>query len=102
MNNSYLERAKKVITDPKILSIVAGKRARQLAWGARPMLKCDATNHLDVALLEIAEGKLYYKEGEATEEIDIFADITESSEAAVQALADESEEAVEEKQENAE
>ena len=109
MNNSYLERAKKVITDPKILSIVAGKRARQLAWGARPMLKCDAANHLDVALLEIAEGKLYYKEGEATEEVDIFADITESAEAAeaaVQALAEEAgadvAEADEEKQEGAE
>lgn len=105
MNNSYLERAKKVITDPKILSIVAGKRARQLAWGARPMLKCDAANHLDVALLEIAEGKLYYKEGETTEEVDIFADITESADAAVQALADESGETevdVEEKPESTE
>ncbi|MDD5698304.1 MAG: DNA-directed RNA polymerase subunit omega [Victivallaceae bacterium] len=79
MNNSYLERAKKVITDPKILSIVAGKRARQLAWGARPMLKCDSENHLDVALLEIAEGKLYYAYGTGTE-TDIFANITESPE----------------------
>lgn len=79
MNNSYLERAKKVITDPKILSIVAGKRARQLAWGARPMLKCDSENHLDIALLEIAEGKLYYTEGSDDSEIDIFADIAESA-----------------------
>ena len=77
MNNSYLERAKKVITDPQILSIVAGKRARQLAWGARPMLKCDTANHLDVALMEIAEGKLYYTQGEK-KEIDIFADVTAS------------------------
>jgi hypothetical protein len=71
VNNSYLERAKKVITDPQILSIVAGKRARKLAWGARPMLKCDSDNHLDVALLEIAEGKLYYTKGEAGSEVDI-------------------------------
>ena len=80
MNNSYLERAKKVIPDPQILSIVAGKRARQLAWGARPMLKCDTANHLDIALLEIAEGKLYYTEGGEEAEVDIFAGITESTE----------------------
>ena len=76
MNNLYLERAKKIITDPQILSIVAGKRARQLAWGARPMLKCDTANHLDIALLEIAEGKLYYTEGGENTEVDIFANIT--------------------------
>ena len=83
MNNSYLERAKKVITDPKILSIVAGKRARQLAWGARPMLKCDTANHLDIALLEIAEGKLFFTQGDENAEIDIFAEITEDVEESV-------------------
>ena len=83
MNNSYLERAKKVITEPQILSIVASKRARQLALGGRPMLKCDTANHLDIALLEIAEGKLYYTHGTGEEaEIDIFADVTKSTEAA--------------------
>lgn len=61
MNNAYLERAKKVITDPQILSVVAAKRARQLALGGRPMVKCDSENHLDVALLEIAEGLLGYE-----------------------------------------
>ena len=61
MNNEYLNRAKKVITDPQILSVVAAKRARQLATGARPMIKCDMTNLLDVALLEIAEGLLTYE-----------------------------------------
>lgn len=85
MNNSYLERAKKVITDPQILSIVAGKRARQLAWGARPMLKCDTANHLDIALLEIAEGKLYYTHGEENTKVDIFAEITKDVEAAPKA-----------------
>ena len=68
MNNEYLNRAKKVITDPQILSVVAAKRARQLATGARPMIKCDSSNLLDVALLEIAEGLLTYEFGdEATE-----------------------------------
>ncbi len=88
MNNSYLERAKKVITDPQILSIVASKRARQLAMGARPMLKCDTANHLDVALLEIAEGKLYYTHGEKNAEVDIFAEIAADTEAAPKAAKD--------------
>ena len=61
MNNAYLNRAKQVIPDPQILSVVAAKRARQLATGARPMIKCDMTNLLDVALLEIAEGLLTYE-----------------------------------------
>ena len=62
MNNDYFARAKKVITDPQILAVVAAKRARQLAVGnARPMVKCDSPNLLDIALLEIAEGLLRYE-----------------------------------------
>ena len=63
MNNAYLNRAKEVIPDPQILSVVAAKRARQLATGARPMIKCDSSTLLDVALLEIAEGLLSYEFG---------------------------------------
>ncbi len=63
MNNSYLARAKKMIPDPQILSVVAAKRAKQLAMGARPMIKCDSENYLDWALLEIAEGLLSYEFG---------------------------------------
>jgi DNA-directed RNA polymerase omega subunit len=62
MNNDYFARAKKVITDPQVLAVVASKRARQLAIGnARPMVKCDSPNLLDIALLEIAEGLLSYE-----------------------------------------
>lgn len=62
MNNEYLARAKERIPDPQILSVVAAKRAKQLALKkARPMVECDANQHLDVALLEIAEGKLTYE-----------------------------------------
>ena len=62
MNNDYLARAKKQIPDPQILSVVAAKRAKQLALGkARPMVKCDSKQILDVALLEIAEGLLSYE-----------------------------------------
>ena len=58
MNNEYFARAKKVITDPQVLAVVASKRARELAMGKRPMTKCDSPNLLDIALLEIAEGLL--------------------------------------------
>ena len=61
MNNDYLARAKKAIPDVQILSVVAAKRARQLATGARPMIKCKDENVLDIALLEIAEGLLSYE-----------------------------------------
>lgn len=62
MNNDYLARAKERIPDPQILSVVAAKRAKQLALGkARPMVKCDSKQILDVALLEIAEGLLSYE-----------------------------------------
>lgn len=74
MNNSYFERAKKVITDPKILSLVVAKRARQLALGMRPMVKCKSENWLDVAMLEVAEGKLSYEFSDLPEE-DIFAQV---------------------------
>lgn len=63
MNNAYLARARKVISDPQILSVVAAKRAKQLGLGGRPMIKCDSENLLDVALLEIAEGLLSYEFG---------------------------------------
>lgn len=58
MNNEYLERAKEVIPDVKTLIVLASKRAKQLAYGARPTVRCKEENHLDVALLEIAEGKI--------------------------------------------
>lgn len=78
MNNIYLERAKKVIGDPKILSLVTAKRARQLALGMRPMVKCKSENWLDVALLEVAEGKLSYEFSDLPEEDTFLADQSET------------------------
>ena len=62
MNDKYLERAKEKIENPKVLAVVASKRARQLARGAKRMVKTSDTEFLDIALLEIAEGALDYKE----------------------------------------
>ena len=64
MNNDYLYLAKQAIPDVQVLSVVAAKRARQLATGARPMIKCKDENVLDIALLEIAEGLLTYYFGD--------------------------------------
>ncbi len=58
MNNEYLARAREQISDSKTLILLASKRARSLAYGARPMVRCKEENFLDVALLEIAEGLL--------------------------------------------
>lgn len=65
MNESYLERARKVIPDPRLLVIATAKRTRQLArGGSRPMVRCDDQNLLDIALLEIAEGLIKLEPGE--------------------------------------
>ena len=69
MNNDYLYRAQEIVEDPRILAIVTSRRAKQLALGARPMVKCDSTNHLDIALLEIAEGKLSFELSEDAPEL---------------------------------
>ncbi len=73
MNNEYVARAKAVIEDPKELITVAMKRANQLAHGAKPMIRTNHDKHLDIALLEIAEGLLgINREGE--EETDSLVD----------------------------
>ena len=56
MNDSYLERAIKQIQDPKVLSILAAKRARELARGNKPLVRTEDKEFVDIALLEIAEG----------------------------------------------
>jgi DNA-directed RNA polymerase omega subunit len=65
MNDAYLERAKKVITDPRLLVIATAKRTRQLArGGSRPMVRSNDQNLLDIALLEIAEGLIAIEPGD--------------------------------------
>ncbi len=50
----------KVDNDRYILSIIVAKRAEQLANGAEPLVKADKDKEkfTDIALLEIAEGKI--------------------------------------------
>ena len=60
MNISYLELAKERVANVPLLINMASRRVRQLVQGQRPLVKPDAPHmpHLDIALKEIAEGKL--------------------------------------------
>ena len=61
MNEKYLDLARQVVPDKRLLINAASKRAAELARNARPLVVVppqDDRNFLDIALLEIAEGKL--------------------------------------------
>lgn len=60
MNLEYLEKAKERIPNVPLLINVVSRRVRQLNAGNRPLVKPDSPQmaNLDIALKEIAEGKL--------------------------------------------
>jgi DNA-directed RNA polymerase subunit omega len=60
MNATYLEKARERMPNIPLLVNVVSKRARQLNAGQRPLVKPDKPDmdHMDLALKEIAEGKL--------------------------------------------
>lgn len=60
MNDTYLEKAKERMPNIPLLINVVSKRVRQLNRGDRPLIKPDTPDmdNLDLALKEIAEGKL--------------------------------------------
>ena len=60
MNDKYLQRALEKIPDKRSLILLASKRAKQLAKGERPLVRHKELDHIDVALLEIAEGQLIF------------------------------------------
>ena len=68
MNATYLEKAKERMPNIPLLVNVVSKRVRQLNAGQRPLIKPDTPDmdHLDLALKEIAEGKLSAELGEFT------------------------------------
>ncbi len=66
MNQELLEKSKQIVPNPRELVFLASSRAKQLARGARPMIKSDSDNYLDIALLEIVEGKLDIDKGRKT------------------------------------
>jgi DNA-directed RNA polymerase subunit omega len=66
MTSQLIEEAAKVIPVPQVLINVVSKRVRQLSHGHRPMVDHGPrTSYADIALKEIIEGKLAYREPEA-------------------------------------
>ena len=72
--NSGVEPGEQPVVQSRYSIVIAtAKRARQLALGARPMVKCDSENHLDVALLEIGQGLIGYEFGNPEAQAEVAA-----------------------------
>lgn len=80
MGKVYIDDLKNKIGNRYILTILASKRARHIKsrinadkymrickW-PKPLLETDSEKPLNIALEEIAEGKIYYKESKKKEE----------------------------------
>jgi DNA-directed RNA polymerase subunit omega len=62
MNPNLVKAAAEVITNPKILVNMVSQRVRQLCLGHRPMVEfIPGLGHADIALSEIAAGKLSFE-----------------------------------------
>ncbi len=59
LNNLYVEKALKQVPDKNLLVNLASKRASEISRGAKPLVDVPVdTVALDIALLEIGEGKV--------------------------------------------
>ena len=68
MNEDYLAQARQKVSDVRMFIVGVSRRAAELAKGARPMVKLSyeeevEKDYLNIALLEVAEGKLIIKPG---------------------------------------
>ena len=62
MNPNLVKAAAEVIPNPKILVNMVSQRVRQLILGHRPMVEfVPGLGHADIALSEIAAGKLSFE-----------------------------------------
>ena len=62
MNPNLVKAAAEVIPNPKILVNMVSQRVRQLCLGHRPMVEfIPGLGHADIALSEIAAGKLSFE-----------------------------------------
>ena len=62
MNPNLVNAAAEIIPDPKILVNMVSRRVRQLSLGHRPMVELiPGLGHADIALSEIAAGKLTFE-----------------------------------------
>ena len=63
MNSQFLDEASKVIHEPQVLINMVSKRVRQVSAGSRAMVPVEGRMGLaDIALAEIAQGKLVLAE----------------------------------------
>lgn len=68
MRDDYLFKARQVIDDPYLLVNVVSRRVKQLRRGARPLVESlEKLSTEDIALREIAEGKISYETAEIAE-----------------------------------
>lgn len=64
MRDDYLDKARLVIPDPYILVNVISRRVKQLRRGSRPLVESlEKLLPEDIAMREIAEGKISYELG---------------------------------------
>lgn len=62
MKSKYLEPAMQQIPNPELLINIVSRRVRQLTQGHRPLTMVDGKmDYADIALKEIAEGKIGYE-----------------------------------------
>ena len=62
MNPNLVKAASEIIPNPKILVNMVSRRVRQLCLGHRPMVEfVPGLGHADIALSEIAAGKLTFE-----------------------------------------
>ncbi|MFZ5495973.1 MAG: DNA-directed RNA polymerase subunit omega [Verrucomicrobiota bacterium] len=67
MRDEYLFNARQVIQDPYVLINVVSRRVKQLRRGSRPLVESlEKLSAEDIALREIAEGKINYELGPNT------------------------------------
>jgi len=65
MQYRYLNPALKIVKNPNILVNMVSQRVRQLGQGHKALVAADARmSYMDIALMEIAEGKLSFEMGE--------------------------------------
>ena len=62
MKQTLVQDALKIVHSPQVLVNIVSKRVRQLGQGFRPLVAYDPKlTFMDVALKEVAEGKLGYE-----------------------------------------
>ena len=62
MKHTLVQDALKVVQSPQVLVNIVSKRVRQLGQGFRPLVAYDPKlTFMDVALKEVADGKLGYE-----------------------------------------